>query len=279
MITYQDEFLEQKTPADADIGVDKKYLLTATQMARFVTDGFLMVENIVPEQLNEAVYRDEKSGIPGYRFWKESDNIRAVFELPRVKGIIQGLLGKKPVYDHSFLHVVAAGKTTAQNWHADSIIDLRPLAFDVQSFYFSHDTPKEMGPTLILPGSHLRKVNTESIGRYKNIVGQRQLVAKAGTIVFMHHGIWHCAQPNFTEQTRYVFKLRLQPGEEQRGLFNTDDIRSEEVSKIINKDGYREWQGNEARLEHNRRAALWRYVTGNDTVDESFEKSFYRMSI
>jgi ectoine hydroxylase-related dioxygenase (phytanoyl-CoA dioxygenase family) len=277
LITYQDEALTQKPPTDN--GVDKKYLLTAAQMARFVTDGFLMVENIVPEQLNEAVYRDEKSGIPGHRFWKESANIRAVFDLPQVKGIIQGLLGKNPVYDHSFLHVVPAGKTQAQNWHADSIIDLRPWAFDVQSFYFSHDAPKEMGPTLILPGSHLRKVNTESIGRYKNIVGQRQLEAKAGTIVFMHHGIWHCAQPNFTDQTRYVFKLRLQPGEEQRGLFNTDDIRSEEVSKILNRDGYRDWQGNEARLEHNRRAQLWRYVTGDDTVDESFEKSFYRMSI
>ena len=74
--------------------------------------------------------------------------------------------------------MVPAGKTKAQNWHADSIIDLRPLAFDVQAFYFAHDTPKEMGPTLILPGSHLRKVNTESIGRYKNIVGQRQLERK-----------------------------------------------------------------------------------------------------
>ena len=75
----------------------KKYLLTAAQMARFVTDGYLMVENLVPEQLNEAVYRDEKSGIPGQLFWKKSENIRAVFELPQVKGIIQGLVGLNPV--------------------------------------------------------------------------------------------------------------------------------------------------------------------------------------
>lgn len=286
MITYQDETFTRtwdktlaETPENTPNGVDKKYLLTAAQMARFVTDGYLMVENLVPQSLNEAVYRDEQNGIPGHRVWKESENMRAVFELPQVKGIIQGFLGANPVYNHSFLHVVPAHKTDAQNWHADSIIDLRPLAFDVQSFYFAHDTPIEMGPTLILPGSHLRKVNTESIGRYKNIVGQRQLAAKAGTIVFMHHGIWHCAQPNYTDQTRYVFKLRLEPGQEQRGLFNTDDIRSEEVSKIINREGYREWQGNEARLEHNRRATLWRYVTGDDTIDESFEKSFHRMSI
>ncbi len=271
MITYQDEKLKVE-----DKGVDNRYLLTASQMAHFVTDGFLIVNDIVPEQLNEAVYRDERA-LSRFKFWFLSENIRAVFDLPQVKGIIQGLVGASPVYDHSALHIVNAGHLEAQNWHADSILDLRPLAFDIQAFYFSHDTPKEMGPTLVLPGSHLRKANTESIGRYKNIVGQRQLESKAGTIVFMHHGIWHCAQPNFTDRTRYVFKLRLRPGQPQRGLFNLDGYIDPAVKDILNRDGYRDWQGNEARLEHNRRAALWRYVTGDDSADESFEKSFSRM--
>lgn len=275
MIVYQTETL----PPLAETSVEKKYLLTAIQMAQFVTDGFLMVPDLVPAELNEAVYRDQKESVPGSRIWTTSQNIRAVFELPQVKGILQGLVGVNPIYDHSALHIVKAKHLQAQNWHADSVIDLRPMAFDIQAFYFSHDAPREMGPTLVLPGSHLRRVNTESIGRYKNIVGQRQLEAKAGTIVFMHHAIWHCAQPNFTDRTRYVFKLRLQPGQEQRGLFNLEGIRSPEVSRIINREGYREWQGNEARLEHNLRAKLWRYVTGDDTIDESFEKSFYRMSI
>jgi ectoine hydroxylase-related dioxygenase (phytanoyl-CoA dioxygenase family) len=121
-------------------------------------------------------------------------------------------------------------------------------------------------------------VNTFSIGRYKNIVGQRQLSAKAGTIVFMHHGIWHCAQPNFTDKTRYVFKVRLRPGQEQRGLFNTDDYDSPEVAAIFKK-GYQPWQGNEARLDHVERAKLWRYVTGDNRVDVSFEGALTRMSI
>ena len=275
MIAYQTDIEKPKT----DPGVDKKYLLTAKQMATFVTNGFLMVENIVPDELNEAAYRDQRElNIPGFRFWTDTDSIRAVFDQPQVKGIIQGLVGINPVYDHSFMHVVKAKHLKAQNWHADSILDLRPLAFDIQAFYFSHDAPREMGPTLILPGSHLRKANTESIGRYKNIVGQRQLEAKAGTIVFMHHGMWHCAQPNYTDQTRYVFKLRLRPGQEQRGLFNLDGYKDPEVTQIIDK-GYREWQGNEARIEHNMRARLWRYVTGDDSVDVSFERSLTRMGV
>ncbi|HEX2912152.1 MAG TPA: phytanoyl-CoA dioxygenase family protein [Chloroflexia bacterium] len=273
MITYKAE-----TPTLAQ-GVEQKYLLTASQMARFVTDGFLMVEDLVPPELNQATYRDERElAVSGYEFWRASDNIRAVFDLPQVKGLIEGLVGRNPVYDHSFLHLVKANHLQAQNWHADSVIDTRPFAFDIQAFYFAHDTPREMGPTLVLPGSHLRKANTESIGRYKNIVGQRQLAAKAGTIVFMHHGIWHCAQPNYTDQTRYVFKLRLRPGEEQRDLFNLEGYTNPEVVDLITQ-GYQAWQGNEARLEHVQRAKLWRYVTGDDSVDVSFEGVLTRMSI
>ncbi len=259
--------------------VEKQHLLTAQQMAQFVTDGFLKLEGLVPAELNQAVLTEQKRWEgAGYNFWTTSEHIQEVFDLPQVKGVLQSFLGVKPIYDHSFLHIVGARKLTAQDWHADSIIDTRPYAFDVQAFYFSHDAPAEMGPTLVLPGSHLRKANGGSIGRYKNIIGQRQLVATAGTIVFMHHGIWHCAQPNHTDQTRYVFKLRLRPGQEQRNLFNIDGYDSEEVRNII-YHGTQEWQGNEKRLEHVLRAMLWRYVSGDDSIDFSFEKSLTRMSI
>ncbi|HEX4205704.1 MAG TPA: phytanoyl-CoA dioxygenase family protein [Ktedonobacteraceae bacterium] len=256
-----------------------QHLLTAKQMAQFVTDGYLTIEGLVPQELNEAVLAAQKRWEgAGKSFWFETQRLQEAFELPQVKGAIQSFVGVKPVYDHSALHIVRARHLKAQELHADSIIDVRPFAFDIQAFYFSHDTPLEMGPTLVLPGSHLRKVNTSSIARYKNIVGQRQLVAKAGTIAFLHHGIWHCAQPNYTDQTRYVFKLRLRPGQEQRGLFNMDGYDSPEVAQII-QQGYQAWQGNESRLEHVQRARLWRYVTGDDTVDVSFEGALTRMSI
>jgi len=260
--------------------VERHHLLTATQMAQFVVDGYLMLEGIVPQELNQKVYQEQMNYIgKGYdRFWFESETIKEVFELPQVKGIIQSLVGEHPIYDHSYMHIVFAKNLKAQNWHADSVIDTRPLAFDIQCFYFSHDTPKEMGPTLILPGSHMRRVHNFSIGRYKNIVGQKQLACKAGTIAILHHGLWHCAQPNYTDTTRYVFKLRLQPGQQQRNLFNTDDYDNPEITSIFRK-GYQPWLGNEDRTEHIQRAKLWRYVVGNDSIDVSFEKVLSRMNI
>lgn len=255
--------------------VDKKYLLNARQMAQFVVDGYLLFEEIVPKELNEAVYADQ---IAGRGHWHNSEATRQVFELPQVKGIIQSLVGENPVYDHSALHVVGPHHHKAQGWHADSIIDARPLAFDIQAMYFSHDVPKETGPTLILPGSHLRRVSVSSISRYKNILGQRQFVAKAGTIAFLHHGIWHCAQPNYTAKTRYMFKLRLRPGQEQRGLFNTEGYNDPEVRRIVGSFPH-PWQGDQARAENVQRAKLWRYVCGDDSVDTSFEGVLTRMNL
>ena len=255
--------------------VEKQHLLTAKQMAKFVSDGFIMFDDLIPEEMNRAAHADQEAGI-GH--WHQSEATRAIFELPSVKGVVQSLLGKNPVYDHSALHVVGAMQGKAQEWHADSIIDARPFGFDVQMMYFSHDAPEEMGPTLVLPGSHLRRASNMSISRYKNILGQRQLAGKAGTIAFTHQAIWHCAQPNKTDTTRYMFKLRLRAGEEQRGLFNLDGYDDPEVKRLV-LGARQPWFGEQDRAENVTRAKFWRYLCNDDKLDVSFEGVLTRMNI
>ena len=55
---------------------------------------------------------------------------------------------------------------------------------------------------MILPGSHLRRVNESDIARYQNFVGQMPTVCTAGTLLVCHHGLWHCGQPNLTQTAR-----------------------------------------------------------------------------
>jgi hypothetical protein len=124
-----------------------------------------------------------------------------------------------------------------------------------------------MGGTMILPGSHLRRVNESDVARYQNFVGQKPSVCKAGTMVFVHHGMWHCAQPNLTDRTRYMFKLRLNPTVRQLRLWNTDDIDHGEVPGILSTD--HKWYGNEGRIEFVNRIRLWRFLTGNEKFDMS----------
>lgn len=262
-----------------DLSGSDKELLGPLDMASFVCDGLLVLDERVPEEHNErvlealAAYEGNRSAC-----WGDVEALRDVFTLGWLRGAIRSFVGTGAVYDHSFVHVVPARYPHAQNWHADSVIDTRALAFDLQVFYYPQATSAEMGATLVLPGSHLRRAKNGALGCYRNIVGQRQLACEAGTVVLMHHGIWHCAQPNQTDVTRYMFKMRLRPGCEQRNLFDTRGHGEEAVYRRLYNGGH-PFFGAEANVEHIRRAKLWRYLVGNDSVDVSYEHVLTRMGI
>src|SRR5579875_2319871 len=214
-------------------------LLGVDEMAGFVCNGFVKLDKVVPDQLNTRVLSAMNAYHgDGFKFWLSSAEIREVFELPAIRGALRSLLGPEPVYNHSYLHIVPAYHQEAQKWHADSVFDTRPLVFDILVFYFPHDTPDEMGPTLVLPGSHLRGIRYGSIAHLKNVVGQQRLACEAGTVVFAHADIWHAAQPNATPRARYMFKVRLQlvPGENQRGFFNIAGYDDPDLLERIFRD-------------------------------------------
>jgi hypothetical protein len=253
--------------------VDKQHLLNSKQMAKFVADGFLRFDELVPEELNRAACAEMeaggirgKAGEPLDGMWQDAA-IGQVVRLPAIRGMIESLVGPGPLYDHHAVHTVNANHEHGQIWHADAIIDTR-LHFDVQFFYFAHDTPREMGGTMFLPGSQFRRISESDIARYQNFLGQMPMVCKAGTVAVAHHGIWHCAQPNLTDNKRYMFKLRLNPTVRQKKLWNTDDLDDVEIPGLLNAN--HRWYGNEVRLEAVNRIKMWRFLTGDDNFDVSY---------
>ena len=253
--------------------VDKQYLLNTKQMAQFVAAGFLRFDELVPDEINRAACAEMETGVPRGRagaplaeLWTDAA-IGRVVRLPQIQGIIHSLVGPDPLYDHHAVHTVDAHHEHGQIWHADAIIDTR-LHFDIQLFYFAHDTPREMGGTMFLPGSIYRRISESDIARYQNFLGQMPMVCKAGTVAVAHHGIWHCAQPNLTGRKRYMFKLRLNPTVRQKKLWNTDDIDDAEIPGLLNAN--HRWYGNEVRLEVVNRIKLWRFVTGDENYDVSY---------
>ena len=253
--------------------VDKQYLLNTKQMAQFVADGFLRFDGLVPDELNRAACAEMEAGVPRGRagaplaeLWTDAA-VGQVVRLPQIQGIIHSLVGPGPLYDHHAVHTVDANHEHGQIWHADAIIDTR-LHFDIQLFYFAHDTPREMGGTMFLPGSHYRRISESDVARYQNFLGQMPMVCKAGTVAVAHHGIWHCAQPNLTGRKRYMFKLRLNPTVRQKKLWNIDDIDDAEIPALLNAN--HRWYGNEVRLEVVNRIKLWRFLTGDENYDVSY---------
>ncbi len=299
-------------------------LLSTKQIAFFAANGYVELQAAVPSNINErflsaidAIDRREdgspknlqklsrlgglmaKSDIPAvpagtplYEAFKESTALGALVRLPSVQGAIQSLVGAKCLLDHHFVHVangpLAYGNRPqiSQHLHQDSTIDPRESAFDIQMFYFPHDVTSDMGGTRFVPGTHLRVVSESAVARYQNMLGQRHIECPAGTVFFMHHGIWHGGGVNSTNLTRFLYKLRLNPTEPQVRLWDTSDLERddsrqrpiffvkertdpESVASILTRP--MPWFENDTgRIEYIQRIRFWRNLIGDETFDADY---------
>ena len=269
--------------------VEKRYLLNSKQIAEFVARGVRVVEEFVAREINEAVIAEiegdgiasQPAGTPLSQCYPYPSPIGHMIRMPEMAGIVQSLVGADPIFDHQAVHVRQPNEGRAQGLHGDAIIDTR-MHFDIQLMYFPHDVPPEMGGTLLLPGSHFRRINEAEVGRYQNFRGQMPMVCKAGTVAFVHHGVWHCGRQNKTDQVRYMFKMRLNPAVRQFRLWNTDDLDANvseqqtiyggadrnrhDIQSILNTQ--EPWfEAADGRLEIVNRIKLWRFLTGDESFD------------
>ena len=248
--------------------------LSAKQMAEFVTEGFLVFPGLIPEALNRAAmacFATDAIADTGYRGERLLTRYRgtAVDDLiayAPLLAIIESMVGEDPIFDHHALHVCHPHSGPG-DWHQDAIIDAK-AHFDLQMMYFPHATPLESGGTMLLPGSHFRRINVFEAGHYQNFAGQFKTVCPAGTIVATHHGIWHGTGFNQTGNKRLMFKIRVAARVPQVRLFDTAGADSDEVRGIMGRQ--HAWCGTDGRLEIAHRALLWRILTGDPGFDVSY---------
>ncbi len=251
-------------------------LLTSVQMARFVASGALRMDGVVPDEMNRRAIDVLKAGIPGVPYgtplseaFVESEFVQQLVGLPEVAGAIHSLVGPEPTIDHHAVHVRKAHEGEAQNLHGDAIIDVRTDAFDMQLMYYPQEVTLEMGGTLSVPGSHLRRINESDVGRYQNLRGQTRLVCPAGTVVFLHHGIWHAGRRNDSDSDRYMFKIRFNPTVRQVRLWDLSDLHDPEVARELDQS-FPWYEFATGRLEKFNRIKLWQALTGDDTYDPEY---------
>jgi phytanoyl-CoA dioxygenase PhyH len=296
-------------------------LLTSPQVASFVARGFLRFDAAVPPDINaqfmaeagavaepasgtrvRRVLEDTlaasqipevPAGTPLADAYRPGSGVARLLDLPLVKGALRSLLGEAPVFDHHFLHVTfpprfhaaADSENVSQHTHQDSTIDPRPHAFDVQMMYYPHAVTRPMGGTRFIPGTHLRKVSEVALGRYQNIVGQQHMVCEAGTLLFLHHGIWHGGGVNTSDETRYMFKIRMHASGSQLRGWNLEDTPQPNAQRAIffrksaPEKGTVEtilttpepwFEQDTSRLEYVNRIKLWRYLTDDASYDVDY---------
>ena len=293
-------------------------LLSDQQMASFTARGFLRFDAAVPDDINaqflaEAGEAPEaeagrklraaygtllaESGIPEiapgtplFQAYPQGSAVQRLLDLPLVRGAIRSLVGEDPVFDHHFLHVTfppryheaGGGENVSQHTHQDSTIDPR-LSFDVQIMYYPHAVTREMGGTRFIPGTHLRKVSEVALGRYQNIRGQQHMVCEAGTLLFLHHGMWHGGGVNLSDRTRTMFKIRLHASgsqqrqwdvgpavDGQRPIFLVKGQRPADTVAAILMTPEPWFEQDTGRVEFINRVKLWRYLTDDPTYDADY---------
>lgn len=251
-----------------------KHLLTSVEMARFVANGFHRLDAIVPAELNERAIPEFDAGqqpgveygTPVKRAFAEGSISRALLDIPAVAGALQSLIGPDPTVDHHHVHVREPREGEAQPLHGDAIIDTRTDAFDVQLMYYPQEVTADMGGTLSVPGSHLRRTNESDTGRYQNLRGQTRLTCPPGTVVLLHHGIWHGGRRNDSDIRRYMYKIRFNPTVPQVRTWNVDDLDDPGVSEALSV--YHPWcEHATARLEIHNRIKMWRALTNDTSFD------------
>lgn len=270
-----------------DLQTAAEWKLSSRQVAEFVARGVLRFDAIVPDDLNRAsmdemramrerfladpakALRDRiPAGRPLDDCFTDSPGLGQVLRLPQIAGMIESLVGPNPSHDHNVVHVREPGGP-GQALHADEIIDTR-LRFDIQLMYWPHDVALEDGGTFFVPGSHFRRINDQDIARYKNFRGQERFSGPAGTVLLLHHGLWHCARPNRGRSSRYMFKIRLNPRVEQVRLWDVSDLGEPDVRQSVNEvlAGREPWfEQPTGLLDQVNRVVLWRYMTGDDGFD------------
>ncbi len=263
---------EHRTPTNgaADRGGT---LLTSVQMARFVASGSLRLDAVVPAEMNAEALSVLEAGLPSVahgtplpQAYAPGSFPRRLLELPQVASALRSLVGVEPTVDHHAVHIREPHNGEAQPLHADAIIDVRPDAFDVQLMYYPQQVTLEMGGTLSVPGSHLRRTNESDTGRYQNLRGQDRLVCPAGTVVFLHHGLWHGGRRNDSDIRRYMYKIRFNPTQRQRLLWDHSDLHDPRVRAEL--DAHFPWyEQATGRLERYNRVLLWRELTADPTFD------------
>jgi hypothetical protein len=245
-------------------------------MAHFVANGSLRMDAVVPDEMNQQAIEVLKAGIPAVPYgtplsetFEDGSFVDRLVKLPEIAGAVHSLVGPEPTVDHHAVHIRKAHEGEAQDLHGDAIIDVRPDAFDMQLMYYPQEVTLEMGGTLSVPGSHLRRTNETDTGRYQNLRGQTRLTCPAGTVVFLHHGIWHGGRRNDSDIDRYMFKIRFNPTVRQVRLWNTEDLYDDAVAAELNTS-FPWYESATGRLEIYNRVKLWQALTGDDTFDPDY---------
>ena len=240
--------------------------MTDTQVMEFCKQGFLVLEGIVPPEIDlktlaflDAFYATQPTDLPERTATIPTDLFSEdwfrdnVVLHPQVTGVLRSLLGKDfTLPDFLSNHRIKCPMPadvpgqTSHRWHRDGAggvgvprlerVDISKLdSLDgaqncLQVFYYPQDVPLELGPTELVPGSHL----IQGEGGYEvgyflgllddhgNMPNSHHQAASTGSITITCYSIWHRRTASTGEGIRNNLKYRYSRTVRPRGDWITE---------------------------------------------------------
>ena len=213
--------------------------LTDTQVLEFCHRGYLILEGVVAPETNERVgefirahpYAVGDGGeFEDDRLLAEEWFVKEVILNRQAAGAVRSLLGRQAALPTWMFNHRSTQPKPAQQWHRDGCSRYGHAVNHLQVFYYPQDTPRELGPTEVLPGSHFLFNLGSYMGHYGGISGTASTAAAAGTIFITAYPIWHrrgtSSAPGVRDMLKYLYWRMAPPRRDWivEPDFNLDDL-------------------------------------------------------
>lgn len=182
--------------------------LTDKQVIEFCRQGFLMLEGVVPEEINRRTleHLETNTYYEPTEILKEDWFVENVILSPHAAGAVRSLLGTNFGLPILMSQHRGSCPSSPQRWHRDGKSKCGPELNYMQVFYYPQNTPPELGPTEMLPGSHLNDWPARYMGHYGGIRGGVKTAAPAGSIFITVYSIWHRRAASTASEVRHMLK-------------------------------------------------------------------------
>ena len=266
----------------ANTATDTQHLMSDDEMVSFVVNGYHVVKPSLPSGFNATVY-DELDALPsnpGDGIYEAVPKLKQVYESPEVVGALTSMLGQGyAMFPHRHCHRNAPG-TPSQQIHQDNLNDLRIRDGQVRApdrvelllaMYYPQDVASNMGPTVVLPGTHMLKAMPDRMASQGNFKDQYTATVDAGSVVILHYDIWHAGSANTSETVRYMLKFLFQRANlPDVPSWNHDSTNDTRIRQRLESESPMALQRSLNAKQRHMRLRMWNYLSGAETLDMGY---------
>lgn len=160
--------------------------LLSHQEADELSSGFEQFEGVAMEGLGRTI--NERQLLYDKKYFD-------VLFKPRYRETLRLLLGDNlQLLDVLGAERVETPTVPLRGWHLDWIF-VSPTPIGVTSLFYLQDMTEDMGPLLLVPGSHLWQRAPRDDEREHPSLHEQTLLCSAGTAVVIHPNMWHSVSP------------------------------------------------------------------------------------